>query len=181
MDTEGLTGAVRAGTGTGKSSVLRQGWPRRTHASSHTWSVFSSTGRTGRRPTWGRKDRVPIRLATDETDLKEALHSGGGDKRAMSLEWTPCTNSCPRNAVCLVRLRGCRCQSANTSPIPETGAAPADPESGAGRRQGAPHTAEQACAESWRRAAWGCGELPNTSSRTAVGEEKTQQARWQEG
>lgn len=65
-------------------------------APSHTWPVFSPTGRTGPRPPWGSKDRVPIRLGTDEIDLEEAQDSGGTDTRAMGLVGTLCANSGPR-------------------------------------------------------------------------------------
>lgn len=78
------------------------GQPRPDHrVPSHTWPVFSSTGRTGPRPPWGRKDRVPIRPGTNETDLEEALHSGGTDKRARGLGGT-----CVQTAVPEPCLRG---------------------------------------------------------------------------
>lgn len=77
------------------------GWPtqdspRPGHcAPSHTWPVFSSMGRTGPRPPGERKDRVPIRLGTNETDLGKAPHSGGANERALGLVGTVCANRRP--------------------------------------------------------------------------------------
>lgn len=91
----------RSEMGTGGGIRAKAGWPTQDsprpghRAPSHTWPVFSSTGRTGPRPPGRRKDRVPIRLGTNETDLEEAPHSEDADERALGLVGTVCANRCP--------------------------------------------------------------------------------------
>lgn len=133
-----------------------------------TQPVFSPTGRTGSTPPWGSKDRVPIRLGTDETDLEEARHSGGTDTRAMGLVGTLCANSSPRTLPAQgsskrlrgpegdSRGRGCHCRTSEQ----------------ARRRQDTPQRAQQAAEKPGARR---CGGVEG--SPTLVPERQSEKGR----